>query len=152
MSISAQSSKKISEVYETENKKQGELLFRKAQEFFEDRNYTKSIEELKLFLVLYPRHSREWEARKLLSSSFRKTGDTLALAQNELRMYKDYPNTEDGLDAYLESARAFLRLGKEEKAISILKDITTNTFSSKIAQEAELELSQMEILGEIKNN
>ncbi|WP_246047678.1 tetratricopeptide repeat protein [Leptospira ilyithenensis] len=143
--------KKLSEVYKAEEIKQGNLLFQKANEFFQDRNYTKSIEELKLFLVLYLRHPKEWEARKLLSSAYRKTRDTVALAQNELMMYKDYPNTEEGLDAYLESARAFVRMGREEKAIAILKDITANTYSSKIAQEAEMELSQLEILSEGKN-
>jgi TolA-binding protein len=150
-SVIAETTKNRNEVFKSEELKQGELLFQKASEFYEDRNYAKSVEEVKLFLILYLRHPREWEARKLLSKSYRKLGDTLALAQNELRMYKDYPNTEEGLDAYLESARALIRLGKEAKATTILKDISQNTYSSKIAQEAELELSQLEILGESKN-
>jgi hypothetical protein len=149
--IWSQASKSRTEVFKAEELKQGELLFKKASEFYEDRNYAKTIEETKLFLILYLRHPREWEARKMLSKSFRKVGDTLALANNELQMYRDYPNTEEGLDAYLESARAWIRMGKEAKAISILKDISQNTYSSKIAQEAELELSQLEILGESKN-
>jgi len=149
--INADTTKNRNDVFKSEELKQGELLFQKASEFYEDRNYTKTIEEIKLFLILYLRHPREWEARKLLSKSYRKLGDTLALSQNELRMYKDYPNTEEGLDAYLEAARALIRLGKEAKATTILKDITQNTYSSKIAQEAELELSQLEILGESKN-
>ncbi|TGL56554.1 hypothetical protein EHQ58_16785 [Leptospira ognonensis] len=147
----AQAGKNRNEVYKAEELKQGELLFQKASEFYEDRNYVKSTEELKLFLILYLRHPREWEARKLLSKSYRKLGDTLALAKNELAMYKDYPNTEEGLDAYLEAARALIRLGREAKAATILKDITQNTYSSKIAQEAELELAQLEILAESKN-
>ncbi len=149
--ITALGAKNRNEVYKAEELKQGELLFQRASEFYEDRNFIKSVEELKLFLILYLRHPREWEARKLLSRSYRKLGDTLALANNELSMYKDYPNTEEGLDAYLEAARALIRLGKEAKATTILKDITQNTYSSKIAQEAELELSQLEILGESKN-
>lgn len=149
--VYAQATKKTIAVFKAEELKQGELLFHKAMEFYEDRNYIKSTEEIKLFLVLFLRHPREWEARKLLSLSYKKLGDTLALARNELKMYQDYPNTEDGLDAYLESARAFIRLGRAEKAVSILKDISINTYSSKIAQEAELELAQMEILGESKN-
>jgi TolA-binding protein len=149
--LTAQTPKNRTEVYKAEELKQGELLFQKASEFYEDRNYSKTIEEVKLFLILYLRHPREWEARKLLSKSYRRMGDTLALAQNELHMYKDYPNTEEGLDAYLEAARALIRLGREAKATTILKDITQNTYSSKIAQEAELELAQLEILGESKN-
>ncbi len=149
--LHAQAGKNRNEVYRAEELKQGELLFQKASEFYEDRNYVKSTEELKLFLILYLRHPREWEARKLLSKSYRKLGDTLALAKNELAMYKDYPNTEEGLDAYLEAARALIRLGREAKAATILKDITQNTYSSKIAQEAELELAQLEILAESKN-
>ncbi|WP_246047412.1 tetratricopeptide repeat protein [Leptospira ognonensis] len=149
--LHAQAGKNRNEVYKAEELKQGELLFQKASEFYEDRNYVKSTEELKLFLILYLRHPREWEARKLLSKSYRKLGDTLALAKNELAMYKDYPNTEEGLDAYLEAARALIRLGREAKAATILKDITQNTYSSKIAQEAELELAQLEILAESKN-
>lgn len=150
-SLHAQSGKNRNEVYKAEELKQGDLLFQKASEFYEDRNYIKATEELKLFLILYLRHPKEWEARKLLSKSYRKLGDTLALAKNELAMYKDYPNTEEGLDAYLEAARALIRLGREAKATTILKDITQNTYSSKIAQEAEMELAQLEILGESKN-
>jgi len=149
--LHAESAKNRKDVFKAEELKQGELLFQKASEFYEDRNYSKTVEEIKLFLVLFVRHPREWEARKLLSKSYRKVGDTLAYAQNELRMYKDYPNTEEGLDAYLEAAKALIRLGREAKAATILKDITQNTYSSKIAQEAELELAQLEILGESKN-
>ncbi len=144
-------SKSRNDVFKAEEQKQGELLFKKASEFYEDRNYVKAIEETKLFLILYVRHPKEWEARKLLSLAYRKVGDTVALARNELKMYQDYPNTEEGLGAYLESARAFIRLGREHQATAILKDITQNTYSSKIAQEAELELAQLEILGETKN-
>ena len=149
--IHAESGKKITEVYKAEEIKQGELLYKKASEFYTDGNYSKAIEETKLFLILFLRHPKEWDARKLLSQCYQKTGDTLALAENELQMYKDYPNTEEGLDAYLESARAMIRMGRENKAISILKDITQNTYSSKIAQEAELELGQLEILNMSKN-
>ncbi|GBF51178.1 hypothetical protein LPTSP4_27100 [Leptospira ryugenii] len=147
----SQTNQKVGQVFKEEERKAGELHYKRALESFEDRNYTKALEELKLFLVLYLRHPKEWEARKLLSRTHKKRGDLLALAENELQMYKDYPNTEEGLDAYLESARAWIRLGKEEKAQNILLDITKNTYSSKIAQEAELELSQLEILKESKN-
>ncbi|MDF3821763.1 hypothetical protein P3G55_17800 [Leptospira sp. 96542] len=138
-------------VHKAERTKQGELLYNKAKEFFYDRNHWQSIEHCKLFLLLYPSHPKSWELRKLLSSNYRMTGDTLALAENELSMYKEYPNTEEGLESYLISGKAYVRLGREDKAYQIFHDITKNTYSSKIAQEAELELTQMEILGEGKN-
>lgn len=139
------------ENFAKERIKQGELHYKKANEYFKDENFTQSIEACKLFLLLYPSHPKEWDVRRLLSSNYRRTGDTLRLAENEMKLYKDFPNTEEGLEAYLVSGKTYVRMGREDKATQIFLDITKNTYSSKIAQEAELELTQMEILGESKN-
>ncbi|WP_167482635.1 tetratricopeptide repeat protein [Leptospira kanakyensis] len=141
----------VSQIFAEERTKQGDLLFKKAKEFLEDRNHYQSVESCKSFLILYPGHPRTREVRKALSSNYRMTGDILALAENELKIYKEYPNTEEGLESYLISGKAYVRMGREDKAHQIFQDIIKNTYSSKIAQEAELELTQMEILGESKN-
>ncbi|WP_208732152.1 tetratricopeptide repeat protein [Leptospira perdikensis] len=141
----------VSQVFVSERNKQGDLLYQKAKEFLEDRNHWQSVESCKSFLILYPGHSKTREVRKTLSSNYRMTGDILALAENELKIYKEYPNTEEGLESYLISGKAYVRMGREDKAHQIFQDIIKNTYSSKIAQEAELELTQMEILGESKN-
>lgn len=138
-------------VFGKERDKQGELLFQKAKEFLEDRNHYQSVETCKSFLILYPGHPKTREVRKTLSANYRMTGDILALAENELKIYKEFPNTEEGLESYLISGKAYVRMGREDKAYQIFQDIIKNTYSSKIAQEAELELTQMEILGESKN-
>ncbi|WP_208721795.1 tetratricopeptide repeat protein [Leptospira mtsangambouensis] len=141
----------VSQIFADERNKQGELLYKKAKEFLEDRNHYQSVETCKSFLLLYPGHSKTREVRKTLSSNYRMTGDVLALAENELKIYKEFPNTEEGLESYLISGKAYVRMGREDKAYQIFQDIIKNTYSSKIAQEAELELTQMEILGESKN-
>ncbi|MGE8720525.1 tetratricopeptide repeat protein [Leptospira terpstrae] len=141
----------VSQIFANERTKQGDLLYQKAKEFLEDRNHYQSVESCKSFLLLYPSHPKTREVRKVLSSNFRMTGDILALAENELKIYKEFPNTEEGLESYLISGKAFVRMGREDKAYQIFQDIIKNTYSSKIAQEAELELTQMEILGESKN-
>lgn len=138
-------------VFAKERDKQADLLYQKAKEFLEDRNHYQSVETCKSFLILYPGHPKTREVRKTLSSNYRMTGDILALAENELKIYKEFPNTEEGLESYLLSAKAYVRMGREDKAYQIFQDIIKNTYSSKIAQEAELELTQMEILGESKN-
>ncbi|WP_165782223.1 tetratricopeptide repeat protein [Leptospira brenneri] len=141
----------ISQIFADERTKQGDVLHKKAKEFLEDRNHWQSVESCKSFLILYPGHPKTREVRKTLSSNYRMTGDILALAENELKIYKEYPNTEEGLESYLISGKAYVRMGREDKAYQIFQDIIKNTYSSKIAQEAELELTQMEILGESKN-
>ncbi|PJZ83675.1 hypothetical protein CH366_10355 [Leptospira harrisiae] len=141
----------VSQIFADERNQQGELLYKKAKEFLEDRNHYQSVESCKSFLLLYPGHSKTREVRKTLSSNYRMTGDVLALAENELKIYKEFPNTEEGLESYLISGKAYVRMGREDKAYQIFQDIIKNTYSSKIAQEAELELTQMEILGESKN-
>lgn len=138
-------------VFAKERDKQADLLFQKAKEFLEDRNHYQSVETCKSFLILYPGHTKTREVRKTLSANYRMTGDILALAENELKIYKEFPNTEEGLESYLVSGKAYVRMGREDKAYQIFQDIIKNTYSSKIAQEAELELTQMEILGESKN-
>ncbi|TGL24242.1 hypothetical protein EHQ46_03740 [Leptospira yanagawae] len=138
-------------VFAKERDRQGDLLSQKAKEFLEDRNHYQSVETCKSFLILYPGHPKTREVRKILSANYRMTGDVLALAENELKLYKEFPNTEEGLESYLISGKAYVRMGREDKAYQIFQDIIKNTYSSKIAQEAELELTQMEILGESKN-
>ncbi|MCG6147432.1 hypothetical protein EHQ96_07595 [Leptospira levettii] len=138
-------------VFAKERDKQADLLYQKAKEFLEDRNHYQSVETCKSFLILYPGHPKTREVRKTLSANYRMTGDILALAENELKIYKEFPNTEEGLESYLLSGKAYVRMGREDKAYQIFQDIIKNTYSSKIAQEAELELTQMEILGESKN-
>lgn len=149
--ISLHAERSTQEIFAKERDKQADLLYQKAKEFLEDRNHYQSVETCKSFLILYPGHPKTREVRKTLSTNYRMTGDILALAENELKIYKEFPNTEEGLESYLVSGKAYVRMGREDKAYQIFQDIIKNTYSSKIAQEAELELTQMEILGESKN-
>ncbi len=139
---------KIGKVFQIEQEKQGELLWKKAEDSFVDRKYERCVQELKLFLTQTFRHPREMDARKLLSKAYLKLRDTRALAKNELQIYKDFPHTEAGLASYLESAKALVKMGREEEAQDIFLDITKNHYSSRIVQEAELEMKQLQILKE----
>lgn len=140
----------IGKVFQAEQEKQGEILWKKAEDSFVDRKYERCVQELKLFLTLTFRHPKEMEARKLLSQSYLKLRDTRSLAKNELQIYKDFPHTEAGLSSYLESAKALVKMGMEEEAQAIFLDITKNHYSSRIVQEAELEMKQLQILKEIE--
>jgi len=148
--ISAQESNPLGALYQSEHLKQGDLAFQKAREACLEKRYATCEENLKFFFLTYYRHPRTWEARKLLSLAYSKQRKTHSLAKNELAIYRDFPNTEEGLTAYLESAKAMVRLGHEEEAVSILDDIIKNNYSSRIVQEAELEKKQLQILGEIE--
>lgn len=137
-------------VFEKEREAQGIRLLQKAEEFFRDRNPRKSLETCKTFLLLYPMHPKQKEVYQLMSKNYLFVRDYVALAENEAKLYQLYPHTEEGLYSYLSAGKVYTRMGQEEKAYQIFQDISKQTFSSKIAQEAEIELTQMEILGDRK--
>jgi|GEM_PF-1724842 len=143
-------SEEISKIYREERQKQGDLHWKRCLENFKERNYNQAEEDLKLFLTSWHRHPKEMEARKLLSQVYIKKGQTDLYAKNELEIYRDYPNTEIGLESYLASAKAYVRLGREKEAVLMLEDITQNHYSTRISQEAELEKKQLEFLKEVE--
>jgi len=134
------------EIFKLQRIPQGEILLTQANAFYEDKNYHAAIEKLIDFLILYPSHSSRTKAMKLLSQSYQFNDEWEKSVEIDMKIYRENPSIEDGLTSYLEAAKKLCKMGRENKAKTILEKLKTQMYSNKVAKEAEIELVQLEIL------
>jgi TolA-binding protein len=134
------------EVFKKQRSQQGELHFSKAQEYFQNRKFKASIEKVLDFLYVYPDHSQTLNAMKLLSESYLMDDQIEKSIQVDLRIHRENPMIEEGLIAYLQVAKKYVKMGKKDEAIDIFGFITKQMYSKKVAKDAEIELEQIKIL------
>ncbi len=137
------------EVFKEQRASQGEIIFAQAQDYFKQKLYKSCIEKTQDFLILYPKHTSRLAVLKLLSEAYYKDEQLEKSIQTDYKIYKDYPTVEEGLISYFEAARKLLKTGRKEEAVDILEKLRTQMYSYKLAKDAEIELNQLKILGEI---
>ena len=129
-----------------EKNNHGEMNLKQAMEYLEDRKYFSCIEKLNEFQILYPNHPSMMKSLQILSTAYKKLQKWDKVVEIELKLYKDYPETEEGLIAYLNAGKAYIRIGKEIQAKKIFEYIISKENTSKISKEAELELQLINLL------
>ncbi|MCB1179574.1 MAG: hypothetical protein KDK36_18490 [Leptospiraceae bacterium] len=134
------------EVFKDQRISQGEIVYSQAVDYFKERMYKSCIEKSLDFLVLYPKHNLQLPVLKLLSEAYYKDEQLDRSIRTDIKIYKEYPTTEDGLESYLEAARKLLKTGRRKDAKSVLEEIKGQMYSYKVAKEAEIELNQLKIL------
>jgi outer membrane protein assembly factor BamD (BamD/ComL family) len=141
----------IPKIYQSKIDEQGNLLIRKAENFFQDRLYENCIEELKTFALIYPFHPRLKDSWKLLSRAHQKQRDFDQAIHSEMAIYLEFPTHQEGYEAFLEAGRTHLKLGNWDMAERIFTEIMNQSYFPEIAREAELELKQIRVLHKIKS-
>ena len=63
-------------------------------------------------------------------------------------LYEEFSNTESGIEAYFNIGICHIKMGNEKKAAEIFNDIVENHADSAYRQQAELQLSMIDILQE----
>ncbi|MBE7412928.1 MAG: hypothetical protein L6Q54_07265 [Leptospiraceae bacterium] len=120
---------------------QGEISLKQANEFLGDRKYFSCIEKIKEFQILYHDHPSFLKSYKILSLAYKKIQKWDLVAETEMNLFNESPETEEGMNAYLNVAKAFVRIGKIEEAKKIFEEIISKENTSKLKKEAELELN-----------
>jgi pentatricopeptide repeat protein len=136
----------LGKIYQEKSNEQGDFVLRKAENFFQDRNYTKCVEELKTFALIYPFHPRLKDSWKVLSRAYQKQREFELAIQAEMAIYLEFPTHKEGFDSFLEAGRSHLKQGDWDMAERIFDEIKKQSYFPEIAREAEIELKQMKIL------
>lgn len=136
----------LAEKYRQASQKQGDLVLRKAQEFYNDRMYEQCIHELNSFSLVYPWHPKKMSAWSLMSLSYQKLGNYRSSADMDLAVYMEHPTSKEGNLAYLRAGRSFVKIGDFEMAKRVFTELRDSSFFPEIAQEADLELRQWSVL------
>ncbi|MCC6275069.1 MAG: hypothetical protein IT569_04370 [Leptospiraceae bacterium] len=122
---------------------QGEIALKTASEYLGDRKYLSCIEKIKEFQILFHDHPSFSKSHRLLSNAYEKAQKWDKVAETEMNLYRENPETEEGLAAYLNAGKAYVRIGKSGEAKKIFESLMIKENTSKLAKEAELELKMM---------
>ncbi|NCN10794.1 MAG: hypothetical protein GW938_13220 [Leptospira sp.] len=139
----------LGKIYHEKSNEQGDFVLRKADNYYQDRNYSMCIEELKTFALIYPYHPNLKTSWKLLSLAYQKQREYELAIQAEMAIYLEYPTEKEGFDSFLEAGRSHLKQGNWDMAERIFQEIKSQSYFPEIAREAEIELKQMKILRQI---
>lgn len=143
----------MEKVYRAESDKQGDLVLRKAREFYQDRLYEQCLDALDTFSLVYPLHPKKVQAWELMGSAYRKLGRYQSSAEVDLAIYREYPTSEEGNRAYLRAGRAFVKIGDMEFAKRVFTELRESAFFPDISEEADWELRQWSVLsGNFRQN
>ncbi|MEM7180629.1 MAG: hypothetical protein AAF518_06940 [Spirochaetota bacterium] len=125
---------------------QGVTSYKKSYEYFLDGFYDTCIEELNIFVQLYPRHPYLIKALTLLSKVYRQNNELEKSIRIDLKVYRESPTTEDGLNSYLQAGKKSISVGEYSRGRKILQEVKNQMYSSKLAKDADIELRQLRIL------
>ena len=131
-------------VNKKEKIQQGEISLKTASEYLEDRKYYLCIDKIKEFQILFHDHPSYSKSHRILSSAFEKISRWDKVAQTELNLYKEKPETEEGLTAFLNAGKAYIRIGKTNEAKRIFEFLISRENTLKITKDAELELKLLD--------
>ncbi|WCL49670.1 tetratricopeptide repeat protein [Leptospira sp. GIMC2001] len=127
---------------------QGDLVLRKAQNYYQDKFYEQCIQELKTFSLVYPNHPKKAAALRLLGEVHEKKRDYNLAIDAQMAIYLDNPSSKEGFIAFLSAGRSYLKMGEVAHARKVFQEILDDSFFPDINKEAEMELKQIKILSQ----
>ena len=125
---------------------QGTILFRYARELHSMGNLKHSMHNIELFLILYPEHSRVFEAIKEKGEILLKMNRPKNAADCFIMAFKNAHNEERGALAYLKAGKILVEVGKWQRARDIFSSLIRWKPSSRISKLADIELKSLHLI------
>lgn len=125
-----------------------DLKFQNGIGFLKIKKYNKALETFNEYLEIYQNGTHRHEVYRHIAEIYFNRMEYMKAIDNYRALYEEYSNTESGVEAYFNIGLCHIKMGNEKKAAEIFNDIMENHADSAYRQQAELQLSMIDILQE----
>ena len=125
-----------------------DLKFQNGVAFLKIKKYDKALETFNEYLEIYNNGTHRNEAYRHIAEIYFNRMEYLKAVDIYRALYGEYSSTESGVEAYFNMGLCYIKMGNEKKAAEIFNDIVENHAESAYRQQAELQLSMIDILQE----
>lgn len=125
-----------------------DLKFQNGVGFLKIKKYDKALETFNEYLEIYYNGTHRHEVYRHIAEIHFNRMEYLKAVDKYRALYEEYSNTESGIEAYFNIGICHIKMGNEKKATEIFNDIVENHADSAYRQQAELQLSMIDILQE----
>ncbi len=125
-----------------------DLKFQNGIGFLKIKKYAKALETFNEYLEIYHNGTHRHEVYRHIAEIYFNRMEYMKAIDNYRALYEEFSNTESGIEAYFNIGLCHIKMGNEKKAAEIFNDIVENHADSAYRQQAELQLSMIDILQE----
>ncbi len=125
-----------------------DLKFQNGLGFLKIKKYDKALETFNEYLEIYYNGTHRHEVYRHIAEIYFNRMEYLKAVDKYRALYEEFSNTESGIEAYFNIGLCYIKMGNEKKAAEIFNDIVENHADSAYRQQAELQLSMIDILQE----
>ncbi|MBP7737289.1 MAG: tetratricopeptide repeat protein [Spirochaetes bacterium] len=125
-----------------------DLKFQNGVGFLKIKKYNKALETFNEYLEIYYNGTHRHEVYRHIAEIYFNRMEYMKAIDNYRALYEEFSNTESGIEAYFNIGICHIKMGNEKKAAEIFNDIVENHADSAYRQQAELQLSMIDILQE----
>ncbi|HPV42754.1 MAG TPA: tetratricopeptide repeat protein [Spirochaetota bacterium] len=125
-----------------------DLKFQNGLGFLKIKKYDKALETFNEYLEIFQNGTHRHEAYRHIAEIYFNRMEYLKAVDKYRALYEEFSNTESGVEAYYNIGLCYIKMGNEKKAAEIFNDIVENHAESAYRQQAELQLSMIDILQE----
>lgn len=134
---------RVNSIRSAEMRADAENKFRYARELHADGFRERALALYKQFVILYPRHTRYFDALKEIGTILDEMDRPEEAAQYYMRAFREAPNHEEGALAYLQAGRLLANIGRTTEARAIYAEIRRVHPGSRAARLADLEIRSL---------
>lgn len=108
----------------------------------------KAVRELEEYLEVYNNGIHRGEALKIIAEiHFQRFNYQKAIRAYE-RLYEEFSNTEEGVEAYYNIGICNGKMGNEKKAATVYQEIITDHPESRFSHQAQVQLDLLQVLSD----
>jgi TolA-binding protein len=125
-----------------------DFKFRNGIAFIKLGRYDRAVEELQEYLEIYSHGIHRHEAFKNIAEIYFSQFQYQKAQQVYHLLYEEFSDTDEGTEAYYMIGVCYQKMGQDEKAGSIFKDIMKKHAGSGYAYQAAVQVDLLNIINE----
>lgn len=106
----------------------------------------KAFQSFSDYIEFYPKGKYRLEAYKYMAEIYKERFKYMDAIKIYMKIYGEFSQTDDGIEAYYNAGLAYSRMGIDKKAIQIYNDIISEYPASAYADQSKDQLDMMEML------
>lgn len=122
------------------------LRYENAYQLFKMKRYDKALLLFGEYIEVYPDGVHRKESLKYIGDIYLGRFDYARAIKYYSMLYEEFSSEEEGIGGYYQTGICYSRMGKEDKAIEIFKEINSLYPASSWADKARLQLDLEEML------
>ena len=122
------------------------MKFQSALQFYKIRKYDKALLELNEYLEIFINGIHRKDAYSHIAQIYFNRFDYLKSIGSYSSLYEEFPNSDEGIEAYFKIGICYQKMGYDSKSREIFTTILEDHPNLNIAYRAKIQLDLIEIL------